>query len=104
MSKLVITNIQQKDKGALKIICDVGVPAWGLTFREVKLFEKGDNNWLSMPTRNWEEADGMKYKNLVIWDDIEDLQKFNVAVRDAVDKKLLEDPQEFSPKEGDVPW
>jgi hypothetical protein len=60
-----VINFKGIDKGCLKAKFDVVIPEWGLTIREVTLFEKDGKEWLGMPSRQYEKDGKQKSYDLV---------------------------------------
>ena len=57
-----INNYKEINKGCLVASFNVLIPQWGLTLREYTLFEKDGKRWVSMPARQYKDAEG-KNKN-----------------------------------------
>src|SRR6185437_17059712 len=54
-----VLNYRQIDKGCVRARFDVRVPAWGLTLKELTLFEKDGRKWLGLPSRQYQGKDGV---------------------------------------------
>lgn len=106
---LEIQNIQPINKGNLLAQCDVHIIPWKMTLREVKVFQKGENRWIGMPSRDFiNNAGEKKYVDLVDWDNEGIKNRFRSQIMGAVDKFLAANPdmkQEDVVKEDDqVPF
>ncbi len=89
-----VQNIVPIGKGSLLAICDVYIKPWSLTLCEVKIFEKGANRWLGMPSRDFiNEAGEKKYIELLKFDGEGVKNRFRSQVMGAVDKYLAENPE-----------
>ena len=89
---LEIQNIRPVNKGNLLATCDVRIVPWKYTFLGVKIFEKGQNRWINMPTIQKEINGEVKYIETGKWDN-EGLQnRFRSQIMGAVDKFLADNP------------
>jgi DNA-binding cell septation regulator SpoVG len=64
---LKIENVKMINKGFLKASCDVTIEGWFLTIRNVNIFDKNGNRWVSMPSKEYEADGKKKYFPLVIF-------------------------------------
>lgn len=89
-----VKNINPINKGSLLATCDVYIKPWKLTLHEVKIFEKGVNRWLSMPSREFVNPEGeKKYIELMSWDNEAIKNRFRAQILDAVMKFLTGNPE-----------
>ena len=96
---LEIQNIVAVGKGSLLAICDVHIIPWKLTLHEVKIFEKGTNRWLGMPSKEFINEHGeKKYTELVTFDNDGVKNRFRSQIMGAIDKFLTENP-DMKPEE-----
>ena len=87
-----IQNIQPIQKGSLLAACDVYIKPWHLTLYDVKLFEKGAQRWVAMPSKELVSDTGAKtYKEMLKFDDCA-RKRFHSQVVEAVDAYLLGNP------------
>jgi hypothetical protein len=54
-----ITEYKQINKGCLIAKFNIVIPEWGVTLRDCSFFQKEDQQWISMPSRQYEK-DGQK--------------------------------------------
>jgi hypothetical protein len=88
-----IQNITAIHKGSLLATCDVHIVPWKITFNEVKIFEKGANRWIGMPSREYTNDLGeKKYIELVVFDSEGVKNRFRSQIMGAVDKFLAANP------------
>ena len=57
-----IDNYQEINKGCLVAKFNININEWGLTLRECALFVKDGKKWITMPSRQYKDAEG-KTKN-----------------------------------------
>jgi hypothetical protein len=48
-------NFKQKVSGPLIGFADIRVTKWGVDLIGCPVFQKGDNQWVSMPSRKWDD-------------------------------------------------
>lgn len=88
-----ISNVQAVNKGSLLAKCDVYIAPWDLELCEVKVFEKGANRWLGMPSREFTNQLGeKKYIELINFRKETTKTRFRAQILEAVDKFLLANP------------
>ncbi len=88
-----VTNIQAINKNSLLAMCDVHIVPWKITLCEVKIFEKGVNRWISLPSREYVNDLGeKKYIELVTFDNDGVKNRFRNQIMGAVDKYLEGNP------------
>jgi DNA-binding cell septation regulator SpoVG len=65
-----IIDVKQVNKGSIKLTFSLGFPAIGLMALDCKLMSGKNGNWISFPSREYEDADGKKrYYSYVVIDD-----------------------------------
>jgi len=90
---LEVLNINAINKGSLLATCDVHIIPWKLTLHEVKIFEKGANRWLGMPSKEFvNDAGEKKYTDLVSFDNDGVKNRFRSQIMGAIDKYLQANP------------
>ena len=90
---LEVLNINAINKGSLLATCDVHILPWKMTLHEVKIFEKGANRWLGMPSKEYVNDMGeKKYTDLISFDNDGIKNRFRSQIMGAVDKYLLSNP------------
>lgn len=88
-----VQNINPVNKGSLLATCDVRIAPWHLTLHEVKIFEKGANRWLGMPSKEFvNEMGEKKYTELMTFDNDAIKTRFRAQIMGAVDKYLSQNP------------
>lgn len=100
-----ILNVNPVRKGVLLATVSVKIAPWCLTLHQVKIFEKGQNRWLGMPSRDYAlETGEKKYDELIVFDSPAVAKRFRDQIMVAFDKYLEINP-EMTPddviKEGD---
>lgn len=90
---LEVQNINPVGKGSLLATCDVHIIPWRITLNEIKIFEKGANRWIGLPSREFTNDLGeKKYIELVTFDNDGVKNRFRSQIMGAVDKFLSENP------------
>lgn len=90
---IVVSNIEAINKNSLVATCDVSIKPWKMTMRGVTLFQKGENRWVGLPSRKWENDQGeTKWQELIIFDDEGVRKRFSRQIKDAIDKFLETNP------------
>jgi DNA-binding cell septation regulator SpoVG len=90
---LEIQNINAINKGTLLATCDVHIIPWKMTLHEVKIFEKGANRWIGMPSREFiNDAGEKKYIDLMTFDNEGVKNRFRSQIMGAIDKYLVSNP------------
>lgn len=90
---LEVQNIKAIQKGSLLAICDVRIVPWKLTLKEVKIFEKGVNRWIGLPSKEVALPTGeKKYYELMAFDSEEIKNRFRDQIMEAVDTFLEKNP------------
>ena len=90
---LEVQNIHALHKGTLLATCDVHIIPWKLTLHEVKIFEKGANRWIGMPSREFTNDMGeKKYTDLISFDNDGVKNRFRNQIMGAIDKFLAANP------------
>lgn len=78
-----IKNFKEINKGVVKYGFWIYIPTWGITIRDCVLMHKGENTWVSYPSRKYESEGQTKYFDLVVLDK-EVKYKLNAAVIDKI--------------------
>lgn len=90
---LEIQNINPLNKGTLLATCDVHIIPWKMTLHEVKIFEKGANRWIGMPSKEFTNEMGeKKYTELLTFDNDGVKNRFRNQIMGAIDKFLSSNP------------
>jgi hypothetical protein len=88
-----VQNINKIEKGSLLASCDVHIVPWQITFCEVKIFAKGSNRWITLPSREFTAPTGeKKYIELIHFDNEGVKNRFRNQIMGAIDKFLLANP------------
>jgi hypothetical protein len=104
-----ISNICAVNKGSLLATCDIYIQPWDMELQEVKIFEKGQNRWLGMPSREFINNLGeKKYIELITFRKESTKNNFRRQIMTAVDKFLSENPDmtpvDVIKEDGDLPF
>jgi len=90
---LEVQNITPIDKGSLLATCDVHIIPWKMTLHDIKIFQKGANRWIGMPSKEFTNDMGeKKYTELVTFDNDGIKNRFRSQIMGAIDKFLSENP------------
>ena len=96
---LEVQNINAVNKGSLLATCDVHIKPWQMTLHDVKIFQKGNNRWIGMPSKDFTDNSGeKKYTDLVTFDNDGVKTRFRSQIMGAVDKFLSSNP-DMTPEE-----
>ena len=104
-----VLNINPVQKGGLLATCSVRIVPWKLTLHEVKIFEKGANRWISMPSKEYVNGEGQKkYTELMSFDNDAVKSRFRDQIMGAIDQYLSQNPdmtpEDVIKTDGDVPF
>jgi hypothetical protein len=88
-----VKNINPINKGSLLASCDVRIAPWKITLLEVKIFEKGANRWISLPSKEVVNAQGKRYVELISFDNEAMKNRFRDQVMKSIDDYLLQNPE-----------
>lgn len=81
--------------GAFIASCEVRVPAWKMTIREIKVFEKGNQKWVGLPSREYLNKEGeKKYSDTIVFDTEEDKNAFRNSIAKAISAYLDKDSKQ----------
>ena len=84
-----IENVNPINKGSLLATCDVHIIPWKMTLKEIKVFEKGTQRWISMPSREFvNDAGEKKYIELITFDNEVTRNRFRQQVLENIFKFL----------------
>ncbi len=88
-----VSNINAVNKGSLLATCDVYIQPWDLELSEVKIFQKGENRWLGMPSKEFTNSIGeKKFIELINFRKEASKNRFRSQIMGAVDKYLAANP------------
>lgn len=88
-----VQNIEKIGKGSLVAKCEVVIVPWQMILKEIKIFQKGNNRWITMPNRDYIDKDGnTKYLELIDFISPQKKAKFKEQVEEAVKNYLKENP------------
>jgi len=91
---LEVLNINALQKGSLLATCDVHIIPWKLTMHDVKIFEKGANRWIGMPSKEFTNDMGeKKYQEMISFDSESVKNRFRNQIMEAIDKFLAANPE-----------
>ena len=90
---LEVQNINPINKGTLLATCDVHIVPWKLTLHEVKVFVKGAQRWIGMPSKEFINDMGeKKYTDLISFDNDAVKNRFRSQIMGAIDRFMAENP------------
>lgn len=106
---LEVQNINAVNKGSLLATCDVHISPWKMTLHDVKIFQKGNNRWIGMPSKDFTDNFGeKKYTDLITFDNDNVKTRFRNQIMGAIDKFLSQNPdmtpEDVIKPEDDVPF
>ena len=88
-----VRNIEAINKGNLLASCDVRIVPWQFTFIGVKIFQKGDQRWISLPSKEKTDAYGAtSYQPIGSFDTDSILKRFRNQVMPHIDAYLAANP------------
>ncbi len=88
-----VSNINAVNKGSLLATCDVYIQPWDMELNEIKVFEKGANRWLGLPSREFTNNMGeKKFIELVNFRKEATKNRFRAQIMGAIDRYLAENP------------
>lgn len=88
-----ITNVRPMNKGSLLATCDVYIKPWDMELNEVKIFEKGSNRWIAMPSRSFVNPAGeTKYVELITFRKEATKDRFRRQIIAAIEQYLAANP------------
>jgi hypothetical protein len=88
-----VKNINPINKGSLVATCDVHIKPWKLTLIDIKIFEKGANRWITLPSKEYvNEMGEKKYTELLAFDNDVIRSRFRGEILAAVDKFMATNP------------
>jgi len=92
---LEVLNIEPVNKGSLLCKCDVRIAPWQMTLRGICVFEKGQNRWITLPSREFDDnmTGAKKYVELIAFDTDAIKNRFRNQIMGAIDRYLQENPE-----------
>jgi len=88
-----VLNINAVNRGSLLATCDVRIVPWKMTLCDVKIFEKGANRWIALPSKEYmNDAGDKKYVELITFDNDSVKTRFRNQIMSAIDKYLAGNP------------
>lgn len=91
---LEVLNIHPIKKGSLLATCDVHIKPWQITLHDIKIFEKGANRWINLPSKEFVNDSGdKKFTELVTFDNDSVKNRFRNQIMGAIDKFLEANPE-----------
>ncbi len=101
-----IIKFHKHESGFLYGFLDISVPLWGtnLTIKGCRVFNKAGSQWVTLPSREFQNDQGeTKYASIIGLDDEAVFKKFISAITDAWHAYCKEQQQPPPPEEG-VPF
>ena len=95
-----VQNIKRLDKGSLLAVCNVRIVPWKTTFRDVKIFQKGANRWIALPSREIVNptTNEKYYFEMITFDTEEIKNRFRDQITAAIDE-FLEKNSDMKPED-----
>ncbi len=73
------------DRGSLKATADISIAKWGgFVLRKVTFYQKGNQQWVCLPSESYEKDGEKKYYPLNTFEDKEMESKFKDKVRETI--------------------
>lgn len=89
-----VVNIEAVNKGYMLARCDVRIVPWKITFHDIKIFEKGNSRWITMPAKEvMGDNNEKKYVEVISWDNDAVKNRFRRQIMDAIDAYLKINPE-----------
>lgn len=90
---LEVENIRAINKGNLLATCDVHIKPWRTTLHDIKIFQKGNSRWISLPSKEYtNDAGEKKYTELVTFDNDGIKERFRDQIMRAVEAYIASNP------------
>jgi len=83
-----ISNVNPINKGDVLASVSVHIRPWKLKIHEVVVFQKGQNRWVSLPSRKYEVHGETKYAKQMEFDDSSAEKRFRDQIMEAVDQYM----------------
>lgn len=102
-----VRNINPVNKNSLLATCDVYIKPWKYTFIGCKIFQKGAQIWVNMPSVEKDVNGEKKYIETGKWDSEAIHKRFKEQVMQAWDAYVAENPDLKQPDaivDGEVPF
>lgn len=93
--KIKVENVKMQNRGSYLCSFDVEIVPWKLILKDVRMFKKGEQSWLKMPSQSWKDGEETKFKQLVWFTDPESMRRFQESVCAEADQVLSTMPQEL---------
>ena len=77
-------NFKSKVSGSLIGFADILVPKWGVELSGCPVFQKGDNTWVSMPSRKWDDNGEEKWVPIARFQEKEHAMAFSRKALEAL--------------------
>ena len=76
------------EKGTMRGFLTLGVDKWGISICDIAYHVKGDQRWLSLPSKAYEKDGATKYAPYIRFDTIELRDAFLAKALEVLDKHL----------------
>lgn len=89
-----VQNIKALNKGSLLAVCNVRIVPWKMTFKDVKIFQKGANRWIALPSREVVNptTNEKSYFEMITFDSEDIKNRFRDQIMAAIDTYLEQNP------------
>ncbi len=89
-----ITNYKVMNKGILVAFINIKIKKWGnFLINDISYFKKGDQRWISFPSRQYEKDGVKKYAPYCRFEDSEMMQSFQEIILKSIDKWIQDHPE-----------
>lgn len=88
-----ILNFKKVDKNTLQGFIDIKIPKWGgFYIREMMYFKKGNQRWITFPSRAYEKNGEKKFYAYNGFEDFKTNNEFQVSILKSLDIYLEKNP------------
>ena len=89
-----ICNLKVINKGVVRCGFNLFVEKWGVEIKNLLFFQKGNSEWISFPSREYEEEGKKKYSPFIRFRDNKLMDAFSKQVIEAVKKEMEKEANE----------
>lgn len=99
-----VLKYKEINRNSLRGTFDLKIDKWGgFIIRDMSFFQKGNNRWISFPSRPYDKDGEKKYYNLNLFENPETMREFQSKALQSLDQYLATAP-EFSQPEAGIPF
>ena len=96
-----ILKWRRLEKNTLQGFVSILMPSMGLEIRDITVHRKGNDRWLGMPARPYDDNGTTKYAYILKFQDKKIWDRFQSETLDALDEYVRDHDQTTSPMEND---